>query len=97
MEPTIADKIVTYDFAPFDGRRHEVKCSEFGRRIVDRLLIKLEDNATPSTSPSTAPPARLGYSLLLPASPRSDARSRYSDSAPSTEIEPAMKSLEGVV
>jgi len=37
MEATIADKIVTYDFARLMDGAHEVKCSEFGSAIVDRL------------------------------------------------------------
>ncbi|MDH2902839.1 MAG: NADP-dependent isocitrate dehydrogenase [Actinomycetota bacterium] len=37
MEATIADKIVTYDFARLMQGATEVKCSEFGSAIVDRL------------------------------------------------------------
>jgi len=37
MEATIADKIVTYDFARLMEAATEVKCSEFGAAIVDRL------------------------------------------------------------
>ena len=37
MEATIADKIVTYDFARLMEGATEVKCSEFGAAIVDRL------------------------------------------------------------
>jgi isocitrate dehydrogenase len=37
MEATIADKIVTYDFARLMEGATEVKCSEFGSAIVDRL------------------------------------------------------------
>jgi isocitrate dehydrogenase len=37
MEATIAEKIVTYDFARLMEDATEVKCSEFGSAIVDRL------------------------------------------------------------
>jgi isocitrate dehydrogenase len=37
MEATIAEKIVTYDFARLMKDATEVKCSEFGAAIVDRL------------------------------------------------------------
>jgi isocitrate dehydrogenase len=37
MEQTIADKIVTYDFARLMEGATEVKCSEFASAIVDRL------------------------------------------------------------
>jgi isocitrate dehydrogenase len=37
MEATIADKIVTYDFARLMDGATEVKCSEFASAIVDRL------------------------------------------------------------
>ncbi|MDE3139246.1 MAG: NADP-dependent isocitrate dehydrogenase [Acidobacteriota bacterium] len=37
MEATIAEKIVTYDFARLMEGATEVKCSEFGAAIVDRL------------------------------------------------------------
>jgi isocitrate dehydrogenase len=37
LEATIADKIVTYDFARLMEGATEVKCSEFGAAIVDRL------------------------------------------------------------
>ncbi len=37
MEQTIADKIVTYDFARLMEGATEVKCSEFAQAIVDRL------------------------------------------------------------
>jgi isocitrate dehydrogenase len=37
MEATIADKIVTYDFARLMEGATEVKCSEFASAIVDRL------------------------------------------------------------
>ncbi len=37
IEATIADKIVTYDFARLMTGATEVKCSEFGSAIVDRL------------------------------------------------------------
>jgi len=37
MERTIADKIVTYDFARLMDGATEVKCSEFASAIVDRL------------------------------------------------------------
>jgi isocitrate dehydrogenase len=37
MEKTIADKIVTYDFARLMEGATEVKCSEFASAIVDRL------------------------------------------------------------
>ena len=37
MEATIADKIVTYDFARQMEGATEVKCSEFASAIVDRL------------------------------------------------------------
>ena len=37
VEKTIADKIVTYDFARFIDGATEVKCSEFASAVVDRL------------------------------------------------------------
>ncbi len=37
MEATIADKVVTYDFARLMEGATEVKCSEFAQAIVDRL------------------------------------------------------------
>ena len=37
LEQTIADKIVTYDFARLMDGATEVKCSEFASAIVDRL------------------------------------------------------------
>ena len=37
LEATIADKIVTYDFARLMEGATEVKCSEFASAIVDRL------------------------------------------------------------
>ena len=37
LEATIADKVVTYDFARLMEGATEVKCSEFGAAIVDRL------------------------------------------------------------
>ena len=37
LEATIAEKIVTYDFARLTEGAHEVKCSEFAQAIVDRL------------------------------------------------------------
>ncbi len=37
LEATIADKIVTYDFARLMERATEVKTSEFASAIVDRL------------------------------------------------------------
>ncbi len=37
LERTIADKVVTYDFARLMEGATEVKCSEFGAAIVDRL------------------------------------------------------------
>jgi len=37
LEHTIADKIVTYDFARLMDGATEVKCSEFASAIVDRL------------------------------------------------------------
>jgi len=37
MEVTISEKIVTYDFARLMEGATEVKCSEFGAAIVDRL------------------------------------------------------------
>jgi len=37
LEATIADKIVTYDFARLTEGATEVKCSEFAAAIVDRL------------------------------------------------------------
>jgi isocitrate dehydrogenase len=37
MEATISEKIVTYDFARLMDDATEVKCSEFGAAIVDRL------------------------------------------------------------
>jgi len=37
LETTIADKVVTYDFARLMDGATEVRCSEFARAIVDRL------------------------------------------------------------
>jgi isocitrate dehydrogenase len=37
LEATIAEKIVTYDFARLMDGAHEVKCSEFAKAIVERL------------------------------------------------------------
>jgi isocitrate dehydrogenase len=37
LEATIAEKIVTYDFARQMQGATEVKCSEFASAIVDRL------------------------------------------------------------
>ncbi len=37
LEATIAEKIVTYDFARLTEGAHEVKCSEFAQAIADRL------------------------------------------------------------
>ena len=37
LEATVADKIVTYDFARLMEGATEVKCSEFASAIVDRL------------------------------------------------------------
>ena len=37
LEATIADKIVTYDFARLMQGATEVKCSEFAAAIVERL------------------------------------------------------------
>jgi len=37
LEATIADKVVTYDFARQMEGATEVKCSEFASAIVDRL------------------------------------------------------------
>jgi isocitrate dehydrogenase len=37
LEATIAEKIVTYDFARLMEGAHEVKCSEFAAAIADRL------------------------------------------------------------
>jgi isocitrate dehydrogenase len=37
LEATIADKIVTYDFARLMDGAHEVKCSQFAQAIVERL------------------------------------------------------------
>jgi len=37
MEATIADKIVTYDFARLMEGAQEVKCSEFGRAMIKRM------------------------------------------------------------
>jgi len=37
LEATIADKVVTYDFARLMDGATEVKCSEFASAIVDRL------------------------------------------------------------
>ena len=37
LEATIAERIVTYDFARLMEGAHEVKCSEFASAIVDRL------------------------------------------------------------
>ena len=37
LEATIADKIVTYDFARLMDGATEVKCSEFAAAVADRL------------------------------------------------------------
>jgi isocitrate dehydrogenase len=37
LEATVTDKIVSYDFARQMEGATEVKCSEFGSAIVDRL------------------------------------------------------------
>ena len=37
MEKTIADKIVTYDFARLMEGAREVKCSEFGQAVIDHM------------------------------------------------------------
>ncbi len=37
LEATIADKVVTYDFARLMEGAHEVKCSAFAKAIVERL------------------------------------------------------------
>ncbi len=37
LEATIAEKIVTYDFARLMDGAHEVKCSEFAQAVADRL------------------------------------------------------------
>jgi isocitrate dehydrogenase len=37
MDATIAEKIVTYDFARLMTGANEVKCSEFGRAMVERM------------------------------------------------------------
>jgi isocitrate dehydrogenase len=37
MEATISEKIVTYDFARLMEGATEVKCSEFGAAIAERL------------------------------------------------------------
>ena len=37
MEATIADKVVTYDFARLMDGATEVRCSEFAQAIVDRM------------------------------------------------------------
>ncbi len=39
MEQTILDKIVTYDFARLMPDAHEVKCSEFGDAMIERMTI----------------------------------------------------------
>jgi isocitrate dehydrogenase len=37
MESAIADKIVTYDFARLMEGAKEVKCSEFGQAMIERM------------------------------------------------------------
>jgi isocitrate dehydrogenase len=37
MEAAIGDKIVTYDFARLMDDATEVKCSEFGQAVVERM------------------------------------------------------------
>jgi isocitrate dehydrogenase len=37
LEQTIAEKVVTYDFARLTEGATEVKCSEFAEAIVERL------------------------------------------------------------
>jgi isocitrate dehydrogenase len=37
MEATIADKVVTYDFARLMEGATEVKCSAFGQAMIDRM------------------------------------------------------------
>ena len=48
LEATIADKIVTYDFARLMEGATEVKCSEFAQAIVDRLNC-----STPGLTPGS--------------------------------------------
>ena len=37
IEKAISDRIVTYDFARLMDNANEVKCSEFGTAIIDRM------------------------------------------------------------
>ena len=37
MDRTIEDRIVTYDFARLMDNAKEVKCSEFGTALIERL------------------------------------------------------------
>jgi isocitrate dehydrogenase len=37
MDRTIGDRIVTYDFARLMDNAKEVKCSEFGTALIERL------------------------------------------------------------
>jgi len=53
LEATIADKVVTYDFARLMEGATEVKCSEFAQAIVDRAVSDppKTDNARASEHP----------------------------------------------
>jgi isocitrate dehydrogenase len=37
MEKAIGDKVVTYDFARLMEGAKEVKCSEFGKAMIERM------------------------------------------------------------
>jgi len=37
MEKTIASKVVTYDFARLMDGATEVKCSEFGTKLIENM------------------------------------------------------------
>ena len=51
LEATIADKVVTYDFARLMDGATEVKCSEFAAAIVDRLVDPGRSRRRPARPP----------------------------------------------
>ena len=101
LEATIADKIVTYDFARQMEGATEVKSSEFARAIVDRLLETRPKGDCHAHAPVhvtvTGAAGQIGYQLLF----RVASGQLLGPDQPVVlhllEIEPAMKALEGVV
>jgi len=87
---------VTYDFARLMEGATEVKCSEFGAAIVDRLYQTWRNNDHRPRH-VTGAAGQIGYSLLF----RIASGQMLGPDTPIVlhllEIEPAMKSLEGVV